>query len=103
MLNIMSQQLANNLKKGTIGQIQGPFAADESINFQNYFVKLGIFIGEKDLMDFDWHFPVKINNIDIIIGSFGMYELEEPIQISSISFPQGAQESVMIDYVILDI
>ena len=96
-----------NLAQGTIGRVQGPIAAGEVINFAasgsaKYF-KLGISISEKDLMSFNWRFPVKINNLNIVIGKSGVYEPDGMLQVSQIVFPQGAPASVTIDYVVLDI
>ena len=91
-----------DLNVGVIGQIQGPLAANSVINFdENVKLKIGIFIEEKDLMLFNFAFPVMINNDEIIIGKAGMYEVNEAIPISSLTFVQGAPASVRIDYTIL--
>ena len=92
-----------NLDQGVIGQIQGPFDPNQSFEFNNNAIKLGIFIGEKDLMTFDWHFPVDINNERVIIYKKGMYEPNVPLILNKVSFPQGAPASVFIDYVVLEI
>ena len=91
------------LTSGSIGQIQGPFAAGDVINFNNKFVKLGVIIGEKDLMTYEsTGFDMVIDGVRIRFGREGIYELDDRLQIGSISFPQGAPASVLIDYVIID-
>ena len=49
--------MAIELKSGEIGQIKGPFTNNQSFSFQNNnqgtFIKLGVSIGEKDLMLLD--------------------------------------------------
>ena len=91
------------LDQGAIGQVQGPFSRGEMFTFSNKSIKVGIFINEKDLMTFDWEFPIRINGIDVIVYKPGMYEPNVSLPISSISFPQGAPASVFIDYVVLEI
>ncbi len=91
------------LDEGVIGQVQGPFSSGDVFIFSNKSIKVGIFINEKDLMTFNWEFPVQINGVNIIIYKAGMYEPNVSLPISSISFPQGAPASVFIDYVVLEI
>lgn len=91
------------LNQGAIGQLQGPFNIGQNFNFQAKVIKLGIFIGEKDLMTFNWRFPVDINGERIIISQKGMYEPNAPLTLSLLSFPMGAPASVFIDYVVLEV
>lgn len=102
--------IISNLVQGSIGQIKGPLAINDSITFSTSNVagrppdlKLGISIDEKDLMTYEWRFPVVINDISISVGSTGRYEIDDNIAIDTISFPQGAPASVIIDYVVLDV
>jgi len=105
--------IISNLVQGAIGQIKGPLTNKESITFSTGNeagagrppdLKLGISIDEKDLMTYGWRFEVTINkNIRILIGSTGRYEFDEKIAVDTISFPEGAPASVIIDYVVLDI
>ena len=91
------------LTSGSIGQIQGPFTASDVINFDNKFVKLGIIIGEKDLMTYeDTGFFVEIDGVRIKFGRDGIYELDDTLRLGSISFPSGAPASLLIDYVIMN-
>ena len=95
------------VRPGEIGQIQGPFTNNDIINFGgNKQIKLGIIIGEKDLLSLGT-FTIKIrsanSNEEIIqFGQNGIYELTEPTLINTIVFPQGAPESLIVDYVILE-
>ena len=100
-----------NLKSGSIGQIQGPFSEDDEFIFQSLnggtaYVKLGIIINDKDLMTFgnseDKGFTVNINGELIRFGREGIYELDDVMKIDSLSFPQGAPASVIIDYVVMN-
>lgn len=102
--------IISNLVQGAIGQIKGPLTINDSIVFSTSNaaglppdLKLGISIDEKDLMTYGWKFPVSINNTRILIGSTGRYEFDEKVTINTISFPQGAPASVIIDYVVLDV
>ena len=91
------------LTSGSIGQIQGPFSSNDIINFDNKFVKLGVIIKDKDLMTYEeTGFYMLINDILIQFGREGIYELDDTLSINSISFPQGAPPSLLIDYVIID-
>ena len=100
-----------NLKSGSIGQIQGPFSENDVFTFRGLndgivYVKLGIIINDKDLMTFgdseDKGFTVRINGDLIRFGWEGIYELDEVMKIDSLSFPQGAPASVIIDYVVMN-
>lgn len=42
---------------------------------------------------------IRINNVDIKIGKTGIYELEEIVDIISLSFPYGADETTIVDFV----
>ena len=90
------------LNQGVFGQLQGPFNST-TFNFEGKSVKLGIFIGEQDLMKFNWQFPIDINNERILIGKSGMYEPNVALPITSLAFPSGAPASVYVDYVVLEI
>lgn len=94
-----------DLPHGSIGQIQGPFTNTDTIDFSNKDIKIGISIGEKDLMTYGGTeskgFTVKIDDVLIRFGRDGIYELDEEMRIGLVSFPQGAPASVLIEYVIL--
>ena len=93
-----------NLTSGAIGQIQGPFNSSDILNFNNEGVKLGISIAEKDLMTYggteEKGFIVQINEENIRFGREGIYESDDWILLNTVSFPQGAPESVLVEYVI---
>ena len=93
-----------NLTNGMIGQVQGPLTSTDNINFNGNYVKLGISLGEKDLMTYtesEYHgFMFQINDALIRLGRDGMYETDDVIQINQLTFPQGAPASLLIEYVI---
>ena len=89
------------LVNGQIGQIKGPFSSEENVLSDLLTGKIGISIGEKDLMKGDFYF--RINDSLYLMGETGMYEIDEPYVISSIVFPNGAPASVIIDYINMDI
>ena len=113
--------MAIELKAGAIGQEKGPFNSGQNFSFINNekgtFIKFGISIGEKDLMKMDtFHF--KVNNEDIYMKfSFDeeegqnqflltkpcLHETERYTEINSITFPEGAPASVILEYSIQSI
>lgn len=98
------------IDEGVIGQIQGPFNSNTNFSFENKLVKLGIFISEKDLMTFNWEFPIEITmeaspqdiTERIIVYKPGIYEPNVALPIKILSFPDGAPTGVFVDYVILE-
>lgn len=90
-----------SLKAGQIGQIQGPFYINQDvaseISNSGQDVLLGITIGEKDYMQAPFYFV--LNGRTIYMGSTCMYELSNPIALTSLVFPLGAPASLIIDYV----
>lgn len=89
---------------GRIGQVVGPFDANMDLlddnapigaftpeNNRPVLIKLGIQAEEGTL--------VEINNATIKIGKTGIYELDNVVDIRRIVFPNGADESVLIDFV----
>lgn len=92
------------LTNGVIGQIQGPLTSTDMINFNNNYIKLGISIGEKDLMTYEQSeykgFIFQIDNEIIRLGRDGMYETDDVVQISQLKFPQGAPASLLVEYVV---
>lgn len=96
-----------SLKKGQVGQIKGPFYANQevaaSITDTGQSVLLGITIGEKDFMTYPPNNPFyfMLNNERIIMGRTCMYELSNPIQLTRLTFPLGAPASTIIDFVCL--
>lgn len=93
-----------NLTNGSIGQIQGPLTSTDTINFNKSFVKLGISLGEKDLMTYkeseNKSLMFQIDNELIKLGQDGIYETDDVVQINQLTFPQGAPASLLIEYVI---
>lgn len=93
---------------GQVGQIKGingPFPASIDNVLEGLTGKIGISIGEKDLMKIKASpkkdFKFKINNVEFIMGQTGIYEICEPGTVS-ISFPDGAPESVAINFISID-
>ncbi len=92
-----------NLTNGSIGQVQGPLTSADIINFNNNYVKLGISIGEKDLMAWEAEhhdFIFQIDSVRIKLGQTGMYETDDVIRINQLNFPDGAPASLLVEYVI---
>lgn len=92
------------IQNGHIGQVVGPFAAGQDLlsdegpigkltpeKERPVLYKLGIQanIGTK----------VRINNKIIRIGKTGIYELDQVVKIVDLSFPDGAPEDTIIDFV----
>ena len=116
--------MAIELKSGEIGQIKGPFTNNQSFSFQNNnqgtFIKLGVSIGEKDLMLLDattgFYFTIDNEQIHMkfaiddsqvepqfILTKSGLYETERYTQISTVAFPMGAPASTILEYSIQSI
>ena len=117
---------------GILGQLQGPFDAGTNIVniikaeynrvtgeiLNPVFVKLGLSIAEKDHMIFTMpiqsgdQYPQSFQFIirqqgeaqgqTFWLGKTQIYESDDGLEITELSFPQGAPASVLIDYVILD-
>ena len=107
------------LVAGAVGQLEGPFNQGTSFSLVSHFdiarMKLGVSIGEKDLMKLDASggFYFIINNEQIhmkfsiddseeqpqfLLTKSCLYETERETEISTISFPNGAPASTIIEY-----
>lgn len=42
---------------------------------------------------------IRINGVDIKIGKTGIYELDETVSVQSLSFPNGADENTIVDFI----
>ena len=98
--------MAITIVRGSIGQLQGPFSQGDSIRF-GAGVKLGFAIGEKDFMkagdpNTNNGFAFKIDDQLIRMGRTYLYETDDSTKVTSVSFPQGAPASLIIDYVIAE-
>lgn len=88
---------------GRIGQVLGPFGTEDLLEdggaiseftpeiTKPILIKLGIQTAPGTI--------VKINDVEIKIGLTGIYELDNIVEIKKLSFPNGASESTMIDFV----
>jgi hypothetical protein len=88
---------------GRIGQVLGPFDATDLLSSKGaislftpeetapILLKLGIQAAEGTV--------VKINNAEIKIGKTGIYELDNVVSIRQLSFPNGADEDTIVDFV----
>ena len=96
----------NNIK-GNIIQYQGPFSNGYSISFPSIAtVRFGVQLSIKDMMENpNFYFQVNMRNsqspTNIYLGQTAMYESDDYLPISSISFPQGAPPSFTLEYIIL--
>ncbi len=106
------------MRAGTIGQIKGPFRAGSNAFAQLWSsqgttsekMRIGISIDEKDLMPFGdvdtyptgFSFIISGPNSTALIqmGRTGMYESDQPVQVSSLIFTSNAPQSVIINFVI---
>lgn len=89
--------------QGRIGQVLGPFDSSDLLApggvIANYtieeteplIIKLGIQATVGTI--------VRINNRDIKIGKTGIYELDEIVTVKTLSFPYGADEKTIVDFV----
>ena len=89
--------------QGRIGQVLGPFDSSDLLapggviskytieETDPLIIKLGIQAIEGTV--------VKINGREIKIGKTGIYELDEIVTVRSLSFPYGADEHTMVDFV----
>ena len=89
---------------GRLGQVLGPFPAGQDLiadggaiseftpeSTKPNLYKLGIQTTPGTM--------VKINGLNIKIGSTGMYELDEVVNVTSLIFPNGADENAIVDFV----
>lgn len=85
-----------------VGQIKGPFEANQNVFTSAQKVRLGISIDTKDLMPFGEDrvegLSFKINGQLIEMGRTGMYETGDYINVSSLSFNKKTPASVIINY-----
>ena len=107
------------LVAGAIGQLEGPFNQGASFSLVNNSdiacMKLGVSIGEKDLMKLDAnggfyftidneqiHMKFSIDDSEVqpqfLLTKSCLYETERETEISTISFPNGAPASTIIEY-----
>ena len=93
-----------NRINGRLGQVCGPFSAGQDLmapggaidtftkeTTKPHILKLGIQAPTGSY--------VSINNVNIRIGKTGIYELDYRVVVKSLSFPDGADESVIVDFV----
>ena len=89
---------------GRIGQVSGPFEANVDLlntgqpigdatpeSTKPVIYKIGIQSSPGTL--------VTINNSTIKIGATGIYQLDQIVNITKLSFPNGADENTLIDFV----
>lgn len=93
-----------NRINGRLGQVCGPFAAGEDLLARGG--AIDVFTRETTkptILKLGIQAPVdsyvSINNVNIKIGKTGIYELDYRVVVRSLSFPDGADESVIIDFV----
>lgn len=88
---------------GRIGQVLGPFDSSDLLAeggaiatftpevTKPTLTKLGIQAEVGTL--------IRINGVDIRIGKTGIYELDETVSIQHLSFPNGADENTIVDFI----
>ena len=92
------------MKTGICGQLKGPFYAGQNLinriaDGGAGFLRLGISLDEKDLMKLEKDgFYFYINGVAYKMGKTGMYEMDTPMVITSLSFNRDTLPSVIINY-----
>lgn len=88
---------------GRIGQVLGPFDNTDLLSEKG---AISIFTPEatrpilhKLGIQTEPGTIVEINGVEIKIGKTGVYELDEVVSIRSLSFPNGANENTIVDFV----
>ena len=88
---------------GRIGQVLGPFDSTDLLDENGaismftpeitrpFLIKLGIQAAPGTI--------IKVNGVEIKIGKTGIYELDNVVNIKSLSFPNGADETTIVDFV----
>ena len=88
---------------GRIGQVLGPFDSTDLLDENGaismftpeitrpFLIKLGIQAAPGTI--------IKVNGVEIKIGKTGIYELDNVVTVKSLSFPNGADENTIVDFV----
>ena len=88
---------------GRVGQVCGPFDTTDLLSAEGaisqftpestrpVLTKLGIQATTGTI--------VEVNGVRIKIGKTGIYELDEVVAVKSIVFPQGADDTTLVDFV----
>lgn len=92
------------IQNGHIGQVIGPFVAGQDLLADDG--SIGMFTPEKERpvlyklgIQATKDTVVSINNTPIKIGVTGIYELDDLVKITELSFPNGADNLTIIDFV----
>ena len=88
---------------GTIQEFKGPFSANTPLEISGH-CRIGISISEDDFMSWlgGQDFAFEINGKRIHMGRTYIYETENQINNTVISFPEGAPLSTIVDVVYLE-
>lgn len=92
------------IQNGHVAQVVGPFNANEDLLADEG--AIGKLTPEKDRpvlykigIQSQIGTRVKINDNIIKIGKTGIYELDQIVKITGLSFPDGASENTIIDFI----
>lgn len=92
------------IQNGHVGQVLGPFVANADLLGDQG--AIGIFTPEKERpviyklgIQASVGTIVNINNTLIKIGRTGIYELDDTVKVTYLSFPNGADENTIIDFI----
>lgn len=93
-----------NRINGRIGQVLGPFSAGQDLLAKGGAIDLFTpEISTATILKLGIQAPVdtvvRINGVNIKIGKTGIYELDYRVVVRSLSFPNGADETVIVDFV----
>lgn len=88
---------------GRVGQVLGPFDNTDLLSEKG---AISIFTPEtthpilyKLGIQTDPGTIVEVNGVEVKIGKTGIYELDEVVNVKSLSFPSGANENTIVDFV----
>ena len=88
---------------GRIGQVLGPFDSKDLLEqggaISNFTPEITHPTLSKLGIQTEVGTIIQINGVEIKIGKTGVYELDEVVAIKQLSFPNGADENTIVDFV----
>lgn len=88
---------------GRVGQVVGPFDSKELLGADGRIAQFTPETTKPILSKLGVQAPkgtiVRVNGVDIKIGRTCIYELDETVNVKSLYFPNGADETAIVDFV----
>ena len=88
---------------GRVGQVLGPFDETDLLSKEGKISQFTPELNRPTLIKLGIQAPigtiVKVNNVEIKIGKTGIYELDTIVAIRSLIFPNGADDTTIVDFV----